>query len=204
VATVKTTSIEWGVASSALPGQDESGDRHLVLTHAGNTLIAVIDGIGHGDEAAAAAKAAVATLESAPEEHVISLIRRCHEDLRGTRGVVMSLASIDSAQGLMTWLGVGNVHGVLVRAGVQPPTMETLLLRAGVLGSQLPAIQAAVLPVGAGDVLAFATDGIRSEFAAGLSPLEAPQHSAERILRRHSRGSDDALVLVARIVGSAT
>src|SRR5205814_9273794 len=55
--------IEWGVASLALPGEAESGDRHLVKPVGTGVLVAVVDGLGHGAEAASAAKAAVAALE---------------------------------------------------------------------------------------------------------------------------------------------
>jgi negative regulator of sigma-B (phosphoserine phosphatase) len=102
----------------------------------------------------------------------------------------------------MTWLGVGNVQGVLMRAGCKQGTgQEVLLLRAGVVGSQLPALQAAVLPIAKGDTLVFVTDGIRGEFAEGLSALESPQRAADKILKQYCRGNDDALVLVVRLTG---
>jgi len=190
------------VAKSILPGQGESGDRHLLRCGGDGILIAAIDGIGHGEEAAYAAEAAVAILKASPEEPVISLVERCHEGLRSTRGVVLSLASVDPKHGLMTWLGVGNVQGVLMRAGAQQGSVgEVLLLRGGVVGSQLPALQAAVLPIRKGDTLVFVTDGIRGEFVEGLSALESPQRAADKILKRHGRGDDDALVLVVRLTG---
>jgi hypothetical protein len=194
--------VEYGVAKSILPGQGESGDRHVVCCGGGGILIAAIDGIGHGGEAANAAEAAMAILKASPQEPVISLLERCHEGLRSTRGVVLSLASIDPKHGLMTWLGVGNVQGVLMRAGAQKGSVgEVLLLRGGVVGSQLPALQAAVLPIRKGDTLVFVTDGIRGEFVEGLSALESPQRAADRILKQHGRGDDDALVLVVRLTG---
>jgi len=190
------------MAKSILPGQGESGDRHLVCCGGHGILIAAIDGIGHGEEAANAAEAAMAILKASPEEPVISLVERCHEGLRSTRGAVLSLASIDPKHGLMTWLGVGNVQGVLMRAGAQKGSVEeVLLLRGGVVGSQLPALQAAVLPIRRGDTLVFVTDGIRGEFVEGLSALESPQRAADRMLKQHGRGNDDALVLVVRLTG---
>ena len=54
--------FEWGLAARALHGQAESGDLHLVAPFAGGVLIAAVDGLGHGSEAAAAARVAVATL----------------------------------------------------------------------------------------------------------------------------------------------
>jgi phosphoserine phosphatase RsbX len=192
--------VEYGVAQFVLPGQKESGDRHLVCCSPNSIRIAAIDGIGHGEEAAAAAKLAVSALEAPMDELPISLVQLCHEKLRSTRGVVLSLASIDPLNGMMTWLGVGNVQGALLRTGAnRGAVQEMLLLRAGVVGAQLPALQASVLPVAKGDTIVFATDGIRGEFAEDLSALEHPQRLADRILERYCRGNDDALVLVARL-----
>jgi negative regulator of sigma-B (phosphoserine phosphatase) len=81
--------------------------------------------------------------------------------------------------------------------------LETLLLRGGVVGSQLPALQATVLRISRGDTLYFATDGVRSDFVQSLTALENPQRAADRILARFMNGNDDALVLVARWTGAS-
>lgn len=194
--------VEYGVSKFVLPGQGESGDHHIVCCNRTGILVAAIDGIGHGEEAASASKATAALLKSYADEPIISLVERCHEKLRSTRGVVMSLASIDSEHGMMTWLGVGNVQGVLMRGDAKKGNaQEPLLLRAGVVGSQLPALQAAVLPIVKGDTLFLVTDGVRSDFSVTLSSRENPQRAADRILEQYRSGNDDALVLVARLTG---
>jgi phosphoserine phosphatase RsbX len=194
--------VEYGVAKFVLPGQGESGDHHLVFCNRNGILVAAIDGIGHGEEAANASKAAAALLRNSADEPIISLVERCHEKLRATRGVVLSLAFIDPEHGMMTWLGVGNVQGVLMRADAKNGNVkESLLLRAGVVGSQLPALQATVLPIVQGDTLFFATDGVRSDFSVTLSARENPQRAADRILEQYRSGTDDALVLVSRLTG---
>jgi phosphoserine phosphatase RsbX len=191
--------IEYGMATFALPGQSESGDRYLVRQRSNGVLIAVVDGLGHGDEAAVAAKVAIAVLQGSRHDSVIALMQQCHEKLRGTRGVVMSMASFDPAQGLMTWIGVGNVQGLILRHGaIKGSPHEELLLRAGVVGAQLPPLQAAVLPVTHGDTVVFATDGIRSGFSEDISAQEPPQKCADRILATYCRQTDDALVVVTR------
>jgi negative regulator of sigma-B (phosphoserine phosphatase) len=191
--------IEWGVASRALPGQRSSGDLNVVKSFPNGVLVAALDGIGHGEEAASAAMVARAILEAHAEESVIALIRRCHDGLRSTRGVAMSIASFNLSEALITWLGVGNVEGVLLRRGLaREAEEESLLLRAGVVGAQLPALQAAVLPVSIGDTLILATDGISSDFTRTLARNHPPQKAAENILARHGKATDDALVLVAR------
>lgn len=114
----------------------------------------------------------------------------------------MSLASIDISHGMMTWLGIGNVKGVLMRADAKNGNgPETLLLRGGVVGAQLPPLQATVLPISRGDTVYFVTDGVRSEFVDSLTTRENPQRAADRILEQFRSGNDDALVLVARLIG---
>jgi negative regulator of sigma-B (phosphoserine phosphatase) len=194
--------LELGVATLALGGQTVSGDQHLVKSLAQGILVVVIDGLGHGQEAAHAAKIAVNTLNAAADHaslSIIALIQRCHEALSQTRGVVMSLALFNELDYTMTWAGVGNVAGVLLRAdSATNPPQENILLRGGVVGYQLPILTAAVIPVMPGDLLIFATDGLDSSFAHGIPVNEPPQRLATRILAQHGKGTDDALVLVAR------
>src|SRR6266403_2062372 len=193
--------IEWGVASRALPGEALSGDLHFVKQVATGAVVAVVDGLGHGAEAATAARAAVTALDRHAAESPVPLVERCHRALQGTRGVVMSVAVFGRSDRSMTWLGVGNVEGLLLygdgaaRAG--------LVTRGGIVGSELPRLHPVVLPIAPGDTLIFATDGIREGFADGLSLEASPQQLADQILARHGKGTDDALVLVARYLGGA-
>jgi hypothetical protein len=195
--------LDWGVAAAALTGQATSGDRHLVRPYPNGVLAGVVDGLGHGEEAAAAAMAAIAILDAHASESVLALAQLCHAGLRGTRGVVMSLASFRSTDSTMTWLGVGNVDGVLLRADPRAtPARETLLLRGGVVGYQLPALHASAVPVARGDTLVLVTDGIRSGFAEqGMLP-GSTQQMADRILQRFNKRTDDALALVVQYLGT--
>lgn len=192
--------IEWGVAIIPLPGQEVSGDMHMIKLLPDSALVAAVDGLGHGYEAAAASEIAIATLDAYAHEPIIPLIRRCHEALRGgTRGVVMSIASLNPRDRIMVWLGVGNVEGVLLRAATS--SRVDLPLRGGVLGYQLPPLRATTIPLMQGDILIFATDGIRSGFYRELNISEPPQKAADKIMARCFKGTDDALVLVVRFKG---
>lgn len=195
--------LEWGVAAAALPGQRESGDLHLVQDSPVGCLIAAVDGLGHGREAAAAARRAVGALASRRDDTVISLVRSCHRELAGTRGVTMSLAAFNASDDTMTWLAIGNVEGVLLRADPRSRRpMETILMRAGVVGLDLPRLQASVTAISPGDIVVLATDGIHRDFVQVIHPADQPQALAERVLRFHAKGTDDALVLAARYRGS--
>ncbi len=200
--TLSPTFLEFGVATAVLPGQEESGDLHIAKLFRNGALVAVVDGLGHGAEAAEAAQIAARTLEARPNDSVIALLRRCHQALQGTRGVVMSMASFNMNDETMTWVGVGNVEGVLLRANPKTnPGTEFPVLRGGVVGGQLPPLLAAVVPVSKSDTLILVTDGIESGFNHGLPLNSKPQQIADHILARHNKGTDDALVLVARYLG---
>jgi hypothetical protein len=72
-------------------------------------------------------------------------------------------------------------------------------LRGGVVGYLLPSLRTATVQLERDDVLVLATDGVRPVF--GDWPGEPPQDVAARILDEQGRGTDDALVLVARYRG---
>jgi serine phosphatase RsbU (regulator of sigma subunit) len=197
------TLVTWGVASVSLEQGTECGDLHVIASFKDGTLVAAIDGLGHGVEAALAAREAARILEAHAGESVLDLVQQCHEELRKTRGVVMSVASFDRRQSSVTWIGVGNVEGVLLRAKGADLTDEAIMCRGGVVGYQLPTLRAVALPVSPGDTLIMSTDGIRNGFTQGLDLEQTPEDTAQSILSRYAKGSDDALVLVARYIGDA-
>src|SRR5262245_63421589 len=212
--------LEVGMAMAPMAGQFTMADKHVVLTREDCMLAAVIDGVGHGKFAEFAPVEATRTLRDAPASSLESLMALCHDRLRTTRGVVMSLACLDPNRGLLTWLGVGNVAGVLFRHrngsngngtshhfGAGRETRkgehdEYLVLRSGVVGDRLPTLHSNQLRLHHGDTLVFATDGVASEFDQEHDFHDTPQSLAERLLKKYAKGNDDALVLVIRYQGA--
>ncbi|MFT3868499.1 MAG: SpoIIE family protein phosphatase [Nibricoccus sp.] len=196
-----TDSIEWAVAHCALPGQEVSGDRHLVQPHDRGVLLAVVDGIGHGPEATWAADLAVEALRQQPGDSVLNLIKRSHAALHQTRGVVLTAVVFDEPDRTVTWCGVGNVEGMLVR---NDAVQEHTLLRGGTVGASLPPLHAGVVPVQPGDLLILASDGIRPDYERDLPVKGSPQRIADHILGKYFKGTDDACVLVTRFLDKET
>lgn len=196
--------IEWAWAGAAFEGALESGDLHLVLPLARGALLAVIDGLGHGSEAADAAHAAAVLVRDGAALPIPELLERCHEGLRKTRGVVMSVVKLDAPSSSIEWFGVGNVEGLLLRARpLADRGHETISARGGVLGYRLPKAKVRCSSIARGDVLVLVTDGIRSDFAREI-PLDwPPQAIADWLLSRYGSARDDALALVARYLGAS-
>ena len=75
-----------------MPGEDVSGDRHVAASAAHGLAIAVIDGLGHGPDAAFAAGRAAEVVEGHPDAQPEELVRLCHEALQRTRGAAITIA----------------------------------------------------------------------------------------------------------------
>jgi phosphoserine phosphatase RsbX len=191
--------LDWSAAILAIEGETVSGDMYLIRPFPNGVLVAAVDGLGHGPEAAASSQVAISLLEANADQPIVLLVRRCHEALRGMRGVVMSLAAFNKLDNTMTWLGIGNVEGRLLRAAqVVGAARDSLLLRGGTVGHNLPALIAVTVPVDPGDTLIFASDGIRPDFAQNLDVNTPPQQLVNEIISRSAKNTDDSLVVVAR------
>jgi negative regulator of sigma-B (phosphoserine phosphatase) len=192
-------SLKWAVASRALNPDEASGDSYVVAPTPRGMIVAVIDGLGHGREAAGPAGIAAAEITRRSDEPVVSIVQYCHQALQQTRGAVMSLAAFDFIEGTMTWIGIGDVAGVLVFGDTTVSPAHTVLVhRGGIVGSTMPVPRPWIVPVHDCDTLIFATDGVKRGFETGLMVHPEPSTMANLILDRHLKGSDDAMVLVAR------
>lgn len=194
--------LTWSMASSTKEGELKCGDACLVKEYDDQILLAVIDGLGHGDKAANASQKAVELLKTFSGESLIKMINHCHEGLRNTRGVVMSLALINLLEHTITWLGVGNVDGTLLLANEENrPKVERFLLKGGIVGYQLPFLQATITPISKGDMIIFSTDGVEISFLGKIDVNDEPDYIVTKISENYFMQSDDALILVAKYEG---
>jgi serine/threonine protein phosphatase PrpC len=201
VSAIDDACVEWAAARAVAHGHRDSGDEFCVRRFDQRTLIAVIDGLGHGAAAATVAKQCIQLLEQARTPDIVRFVQHCHQHLRGSRGLVMSLAAFGALANTMTWVGVGNVGGTLWRP--RSSQRHTLILRSGLVGDVLPRLQASVIPVREGDMLVFTTDGVAGEIDDRLLQGSSMPMIADRILANGCKGHDDALALVARYKGTA-
>lgn len=192
--------MAWSVAGRPFPGEHESGDGHLVAETTNGWLLAVVDGLGHGPQAAEARKAFITALRHHAEEPPTELFRLCDTALRSTRGCVGSVVAIDRSEGLLSWLGVGNVEGVVLRmtGNGKAFSSEYITSRGGIVGYRLPELLPSSLRLADNDILVLATDGITGNFLDWLDPAQSTDLLADAILNHCAKSTDDALVLVAR------
>lgn len=197
-------SVEWGIATRCRRGEAMSGDLAVVALLAEGALVAGIDGLGHGTEAARAAGRAAEVVRRSSSQDLVGLVHRCHAALADTRGAAISLAFVSPAKSEVTWLGVGNVEGRVLSGNPSATRPKgSLALERGVPGHELPAVKTATIDVRPGDVLVLATDGIESAFADAPDISGSTQAISERILAEYGKSpDDDALVVAVRYLGA--
>lgn len=199
--------IEWARAGRPLPGEYTSGDQGIAIGIGDDAaLFGLVDGLGHGPDAASAALSAVDAVKRASSERLEVLLQLCHRVLDGTRGVAMTLARIDFAASTLTWTGVGNVTAELVaKAPTGIHLRSTARLTGGIVGYRIPEIRPAqVLSIRPGDLLVMSTDGIAEDYLEHIDFATSAVVITERLLAKHAKETDDAMVLAARHRGVST
>jgi hypothetical protein len=172
-------------------GLSVCGDSFLFEESAdGDFLAAVIDGLGHGPESAAASERAVEVIRESTHLTASAIVLRCHQELRSTRGAAMGLLKVD-AQGRGEFCGIGNVE-VQSLAG-RPPSVFCL---AGIVGHNLRVARPMPVRMEPGDIYCLMSDGIstRANLKSCLPGL--PEHVARRIVEQWGRPHDDASALI--------
>jgi phosphoserine phosphatase RsbX len=198
--------IEWAAKARPRPGENVCGDRLIAVDVDGTAaLIGVLDGLGHGADAAEAANLGVEVLRAARAEPLDVLVQRCHRALSGTRGAAMTLARIDFRTDTLSWVGIGNVAADLVAkhpAGVE--VRSSARLAGGIVGYRIPeALTPQQVPIRPGDLLVIASDGIVEDHLDDIDFAAPALVIADQILHGHAKDNDDALVLAARHRGAS-
>jgi negative regulator of sigma-B (phosphoserine phosphatase) len=183
--------------SSPMPGEIQNGDAALIRTSAtGDTLLAVVDGLGHGPEAAQASRKAIEVLTLMPfQQSVLDAMQEMHQELRGTRGAAATLCIVRAFK--LEICAVGNV--ALMSTGCSVP----LVLSPGVLGHQVSRFRVGACEVRPGARLALLSDGISTRFRLEEYKQLPPQQACAEIMSRYRRKEDDASVLIADVRASA-
>ena len=187
---------EYGLTAKALQG-DECGDAGIMLEHKGILLCALIDGVGHGPNAAIAAVTAKDYIDANSEAPLAEILQGMHEVLKSTQGAVACLCRIDLKSGQLTMAGIGNITCRIFR-GLDS---ERLLSREGILGYMVSSPREHARKLENSDLLLLHSDGVREHFEIfeypGLLKGSAPSVAA-RVVDTLGKNNDDASCLAVR------
>jgi anti-sigma regulatory factor (Ser/Thr protein kinase) len=186
-----------GVWCRPHPNEQLCGDAYFMRERDGRTLLAVIDGLGHGGGAKQAADMALESLGEWTGEPLDQVMLTTHDVLRATRGAVMGVAIIDHTNERFQYAGVGNVA---VRVFGAPEPINPISTN-GTLGARLGNVRVWTYPWTTGATVVMTSDGLSASWEIASYPgllNRSPQILAGILMRDYGRNADDATVLVAR------
>jgi serine phosphatase RsbU (regulator of sigma subunit) len=189
-------SLDIGFYGRPFRGERVSGDATVVAKRKGLVFVAMIDVLGHGQEAFVLASHIKASLEGAWHEDVTDTMMSLHQDIKGSRGAAAGMAVVDEQAGELRYCGIGNT--VLRRVGPRP---TRLVSREGVIGQQMRTPQRQDLQLSPSDVVLLYTDGVSDRFEVDQYPqllYESATSIARTVVRRFGKTHDDATCLALR------
>jgi hypothetical protein len=194
--------LEFGVVCLPVAGEEECGDGWAVESRDNRTVILVVDGLGHGLLAAAAAREAIRVFRNVADNAPDEIVRALHPALRPTRGGAAAVAVIDHADRTLRYTGIGNIAGLVIALGRR----QGLVSLSGTLGHSVRKVETFEYTWPPGAMLVLHSDGLKSQWDLerypGLS-MRHPALVAGVLYRDFRRERDDTTVFVARDVGGS-
>ena len=178
-------------------GEAVSGDAWCIAKGRASVLFFVVDGLGHGPDAAEASRAAIEAVQIHAGEEAEGIMDAVHRSLRPTRGAAAALAMVQPESELCTFCGIGNIS-VSIRDG---GATRSLMSHNGILGHQVRKMQATSYPFRTDALLVMHSDGVATRWDLGAYPGIDARHpgiAAALLYRDFTRGRDDATVLAVR------
>jgi len=189
--------VIWSALSR--PAKDEMvcGDVYFIQAIPGGFLVAILDGLGHGREAAQAATIAIDYISQNPNENLDLLARQCHRALIGSRGAVMGLCRLTENQSMWEVLIIGNISVRIIGNNRIHP-----IAYGGVLGHRIPPIlKVQQWPRRKNDVLIMHSDGIKEDYSLDFyacNPNYPLKWLTNLMADTLGKQVDDATIIIAR------
>jgi anti-sigma regulatory factor (Ser/Thr protein kinase) len=196
----RRTQMEVAGVCVAKPGESECGDGWAVAKHASGAIIVLADGLGHGPEAAEAAREAIRIFRKHTNEGPAAILKDAHDALRSTRGAAVAIADVDCDSGVVTFSGIGNIAGTVLAA-----ERRNMVSHNGILGHTVRTISEFTYAWVPDALVVLASDGLQSQWSLNTYPGIAVRDAsliAAVLYRDFNRGRDDATVVVAKRVAT--
>ncbi len=182
-----------------LAGVREPSDAGLMIEDDRGAIAVLIDAVGQGQAAAAAARRTAAIVRRLAPRSVAEAFFEAHQALAGEPGVSLAMARIDFSTSTVEFTGVGRVYGAL--AGSAERVLTSL---PGTVGVGLPKVPPPELfRVARGDVVVLAVDGLIDVWDLAKLWRRTDRPSLAELVRAISavpgRLPDDGSVVLARI-----
>jgi anti-sigma regulatory factor (Ser/Thr protein kinase) len=194
--------LKIGGISLSKPGEEVCGDAWAVDQSKTQSLILVVDGLGHGIDAAESANEAVKVFQKNRHLTPTNMISTIHDGIKHTRGAAVAVAEVQADLEVIRFAGVGNISGAILSS----LGTRHLVSHNGTVGKEIRKIQEFTYPwpVRKKDqlpLLIIHSDGLATHWNFNQYPGLSHRHPsliAGVLYRDFKRGNDDVTVVVAK------
>lgn len=191
----KKSVIQTSVYSRPKPGFKSNGDAYFIKRYEDNAIVAVIDGIGHGDKANQASQIALKVLEDRFRDDLEQIVINIHRQSHGSRGCVMGMVRMNR-EGRIEYLGVGNIRTQIYTTDMY----KRLVSFDGLLGSNMRTLRTDRFELTTPCLVVMHSDGVSSfNFDDKRIVYRPIMELAKESFEKYKKSSDDATLLIARI-----
>lgn len=181
------------------PGEDVCGDAWAWRRDRHSQIVIVADGLGHGPEAAAAARTAVEFLPRANGAKPIDLLEAVHNGIRHTRGAAVGIAELNQETRTVVFAGLGNIAARICESDTSSRHLVSMNGTAGM--ETRTRFRDFTYPWPEGSILILHSDGLTGRWE--MNPYPRLLHHdlgviCGVLLRDFSRGNDDATVVAVK------
>jgi anti-sigma regulatory factor (Ser/Thr protein kinase) len=191
------TELEVGAVCLPVKGEEVPGDGWRLEALGDYRTIMVMDGLGHGPNAARAARAATEAFAAHPAATPAALMQISHGALAATRGAAGAAARFSPSKKHGSFAGVGNIACRVEMIGQR----RQLVSHSGTLGHVMRRVQEFEFDFPAGALLILHSDGLATRWSCEDYPGLLGKHAgliAGVLYRDHNRGTDDVTVVVLK------
>jgi anti-sigma regulatory factor (Ser/Thr protein kinase) len=181
-----------------LTGESVSGDAYASREIDGRAQLLMVDGLGHGGLAAAAANEAVRAFAEAPAGPPATVVEILHRRMNHTRGAALAVAELDRTAGLVRYAGLGNISGTVL----SPDGRRGMVSLPGIAGHQRRQLREYDYPLSPDSIVLMHSDGVVDRWNPADYPgllTHSPIVIAATVLRDAGTRRDDAGVVVGRL-----
>jgi anti-sigma regulatory factor (Ser/Thr protein kinase) len=187
-----------GAVCVALHGETACGDSWSIHTTASGCLrVVVIDGLGHGAEAAKASCQALQLVEENLDKSTTQTLELVHRGIATTVGAAMAVCDINITSKTTRFAGIGNISGVVTTNQIQ----RSMVSHNGIIGFRLRKTQEFTDAWNESSILVMHSDGLGTRWSFDEMPGllgRDPALIAAILHRDFDRGVDDCCVLVVK------
>jgi anti-sigma regulatory factor (Ser/Thr protein kinase) len=192
------TDLALGARRRAMDGGQFCGDGWYLTADTGRMRVCLVDGLGHGPDAAKVADAAAEAFIQSRTTDPALVLAQLNTALAGTRGGAAAVACLEGSSGQLSFSGIGNIAGRLL----SPVASRGLASLPGIVGVQFRKAQTFDFPDSGAALLVLHSDGLQTRWDLQHYPgliMRHPSLIAAVLLRDFDRGRDDSTLVLMRL-----